>query len=112
MQWVVRTSALDTGIDRVNVLLGTPGGNYVAFVAQIDTNVNTIAGPQNNGKFVYQMNRCTVSGGGVISIVNPGNSSIGDIENTGGMWIEVTSPTRLIQTKWAFQVAIPLGVNW
>jgi len=111
MQWVVRTSALDTGIDRVNVLLGTPGGNYVAFVAQIDTAASTIAGPQDAGTFIYQVNRCTVAGG-VISIVNPGNSSTGDIEGTGRMWIDVTSPTRLIQTKWAFQVAIPLGVNW
>jgi hypothetical protein len=114
LQWVVRTSGLDTNIDRVNVLLGVPGGPYLAFNARLGTASSTSLKPpgtQNDGIFNYRVNSCTVSGG-VISIVNPSDSSTGDIETTGRMWVDVTSPTRLIQTRWAFQVAIPLGVNW
>ncbi|HYJ03871.1 MAG TPA: hypothetical protein VEX43_01975 [Chthoniobacterales bacterium] len=114
LQWVARTSALHaSNIDRVNVLLGT-GGNYVAFNARLATASSTAAKPpgtSDDGIFTYRVHSCSVSGG-VISIDNPGNQSSADIETTGRMWVDVTSPTRLIQTKWGFQVAIPLGTNW
>ena len=112
LQWVVRTSGLDPAIDRVNVLLGT-GGNYLAFNARLNTASSTVAGKQDlpDTAFNYRVNSCSVAAG-VISIVNPSDTSAGDLENTGRMWVDVTSPTRLIQTRWGFQVAIPLGVNW
>lgn len=110
LEWVVRTSMLDTGIDRVNVLLGT-GGNYVAFTAKINTASSTVAGTQNANIFTYRVNSCSVAGG-VISIVNPATQDGADIEGTGRMWVDVVSPTRQIQTRWGFQVAIPLGANW
>jgi hypothetical protein len=110
LEWVVRTSMLDTGIDRVNVLLGT-GGNYVAFTAKINTASSTVAGTQNANIFTYRINSCSVAGN-VISVVNPATQDGADIESTGRMWVDVVSPTRLIQTRWGFQLAIPLGANW
>ena len=112
MQFVARTSSLDdSNIDRVNVLLGVPGGNYLAFQARLGTSSQTVAGTDLSGAYTYRVKSCSVAGG-VISVVNPGTNTDGDIETTGRMWIDVTSPTRLIQTKWAFQVAIPLGAAW
>lgn len=110
MQFVARTSMLDAAIDRVNVLIGT-GGNYVAFQARLNTAAATVAGNQNDGVFTYRVNSCSVAGG-VVSVINPSDQSGADLEATGRMWVDVTSPTRLIQTKWSFQVAIPLGVAW
>lgn len=111
MQWVVRTSANDPAIDRVNVLLGVPGGNYLAFSANLDSAASVVAGTQNGGTFVYRVRGGSASGG-TVTLSGAENTSTGDIETTGRMWVDVTSPTRLIQTRWAFQVAIPLGANW
>ena len=111
LEWVVRTSMLDTAIDRANVLIGVPGGPYVAFNARLNTAASTVAGTQNAAIFNYRVNSCSVAAG-VVSIVNPSTTDGADIETTGRMWVDVVSPTRLIQTRWGFQVAIPLGVNW
>lgn len=111
MQFVARTSMLDLSIDRVNVLLGVSGGPYIAFNARLNTAASTVAGQQNAGTFVYSVRACSVAGG-VISTINPSVSEGADIESTGRMWVDVTSPTRLIVSKWSFQVAIPLGVAW
>lgn len=112
LQFVARTSSLDdSNIDRVNVLLGVPGGNYLAFQARLNTASQTVAGTENAGTFTYNVKSCSVAGG-VVSVLNPGTNSAGDIETTGRMWVDVTSPTRNIGLKWAFQVAIPLGAAW
>jgi hypothetical protein len=111
LQFVARTSMLDVNIDRVNVLLGVPGGNYLAFNARLNTASATVAGTQDTGTFIYTVKACSVAGG-VVSEVNPGNTSNADIEGTGRMWVDVTSPTRNIGVRWAFQVAIPLGAAW
>jgi hypothetical protein len=111
MQWVVRTSANDPTIDRVNVLLGVPGGNYLAFSAGLASASSIVAGTNDAGTFTYRIRGGSASGG-TVTLSGAENTSTGDIESTGRMWVDVTSPTRLIQTRWAFQVAIPLGVNW
>jgi hypothetical protein len=112
LQWIARTSANDINIDRANVLLGVPGGNYVAFAAKLaDATPNVVAGTQNAGTFVYRV-RGGSAAGGTVTLSGAEDSAGADIENTGRMWVTVTSPTRLIQAQWAFQVAIPLGANW
>lgn len=111
MQFVVRTSMNDPAIDRVNVLIGSPTANYIAFQARLKGGVGTVAGKADDNAFIYRVVSCTVAGG-VISAPGAGESLDADLEDTGRMWIDVPSPTRLIHTKWGFQVAIPLGVAW
>jgi hypothetical protein len=112
LSWVIRVSSLDTKIDRVNIVLGD-GTNYIAFKVDLGSASTTVAGTQQNGIFSYRMHSCTVSAAGDITLVNPFLAESGaDLEKTGRMWVDVTSPQRLLQTYWAFQVAIPLGVAW
>lgn len=111
LQWVARTSANDPAIDRVNILLGVPGGDYLALAARLDEANSTVAGSNNDGTFTYRL-RGGTAGGGIVTLSGAENTSSGDLETTARMWVDVTSPTRLIQSRWAFQVAIPLGVNW
>jgi len=111
LSWVIRVASLDTAIDRVNIVLGD-GTNYVAFRAQLGTTSSTPAGTQDAGICSYRMHNCGVSAG-VLSLVNPGLTVDGSVlETTGRMWVDVTSPQRGLQSRWAFQVAIPLGAPW
>jgi hypothetical protein len=113
LSWVVRASALATGlIDRVNVLL-SDGTNYVAFRARLGTPSSTTAGTQDGGVFSYAIHSCTASASGAITQNNPPIATQGaNLETTGRMWVDVTNPQRQLHTSWAFQVAIPLGVAW
>lgn len=111
LSWVIRISDLNAAIDRVNIVLGD-GTNYVAIQPRLNSSSSQVAGTQDAGFYTYRIHNCTVSGS-AISQVNPALSIDGAaIETTGRMWVDVTSPGRLLQTKWAFQVAIPLGVAW
>lgn len=111
LSWVIRVASLDTGIDRVNALIGA-GGNYLAFQVRLGSTSSTVAGTQNDGKFSYRIHECTVTGS-TISTVNPPLASDGaDLETTGRMWVDDTSDQRNLYTSWAFQVAVPLGTAW
>jgi hypothetical protein len=112
LQWVARISDNATTLDRLNCLIGIPGGPYLAFNARLVTGSQTICGKQDDGAFTYKIFSCSVDGGGAITVVNPAEQSAGDIEGTGRMWVLATTPNRNIPSKWAFQVAIPLGSNW
>jgi hypothetical protein len=114
MQWVTRVSDNVITVDRLNCLIGVPGGPYLAFNAKLVDGSQKICGkndPPDNA-FTYKINSCAVDGMGNITVVNPADSASGDIEGTGRMWVIATTPNRNIPSKWAFQVAIPLGANW
>jgi len=111
LSWVIRISALNTAIDRANFVLGD-GTNYVAIQVKLNTNSAQVAGTQNSGAYTYRIHSCTLTGD-TISINNPAIAIDGAaIENAGRIWVDVTSPGRGLNTRWAFQVAIPLGVAW
>jgi|GEM_PF-2384304 len=115
LQWIVRTSTLNNSIDRVNVLIGVPGAaKYLAFSAQLVNPATTSASPpgtENNGVFSYRLQQCNQAGGAITAVPGFITDSVA-FEETARMWVSVTSPTRLLQTDWAFQIAIPLGENW
>lgn len=113
LSWVVRASSLSTVVDRVNILLGD-GTNYVALQVRVASAATTPSPKdQNSGWFTYRLQNCTVSGSGAITPVAPDLAIDGaNLETTGRMWVDVTTPRRLLQTRWAFQVAIPLGAAW
>jgi hypothetical protein len=111
LSWVIRVASLDTMIDRLNIVLGD-GANYVALQVKLASTSSTVAGMENNGIYSYRMHSCSVSAAGAISLVNPALGGTFDLETTGRMWVDVTSPTRQLDTKWAFQVAIPLNQPW
>lgn len=114
LQWIVRTSTLSDTIDRVNVLIGKPGGRYLAFNAKLNDASSTSTSPpgtENDLVFTYSLQDTTLSGGN-ITATGPQLSGSAQFEETARMWVSVTSPTRNLQTDWAFQVAIELGVNW
>ena len=69
------------------MLIGVPGGPYVAFNARLNTAASTVAGTQNAAIFNYRVNSCSVAAG-VVSIVNPSTTDGADIETTGRMWVE------------------------
>ncbi len=108
---MIRVSALSTN-DRANVLL-SDGTNYVAIQIKVASNASQVAGTQNGGFYSYRIHNCSVNGNAISPASGPDLSVDGaDIETTGRMWVDVTSPGRGLQTVWAFQVAIPLGVAW
>ena len=111
LQWISRTSTKDINIDRVRCVIGPPGGNYLSFMAKLNSTSSTVAGTQNNNIYKYAIQSCT-AGGGTITKDGVQVQSDGDIEATGRMWVDVTSPTRQISAVWAFQVAIKLGAAW
>ncbi len=111
LSWAIRVSALNTGIDRLNLILGD-GTNYVALQVRLASASSTAAGTQDNGIFTYRMHNCSVAAG-AISAVNPAIATdAANLEATGRLWVDWTNPERQLQVKWAFQVAIPLGLAW
>src|SRR5712691_8052304 len=111
LSWVIRVSAVDPTIDRMNVVLGD-GTNFVALQAKLNSASSQVAGSQDAGFYTYRLHSCSVSGGN-ISQVNPALSTdLANLETTARMWVNVTSPGRGLPTRWSFQVAIPLGAAW
>jgi len=117
LSWIIRVSELDIvgSADYLNIILGA-GGQYVALQAVLGTASSTVGGSvtgtQNAGTFSYEMHDCTVAGG-QITQVNPALSVDGAaLEGTARMWVDVIAPTRGLTTRWAFQMAVPLGIAW
>jgi len=110
LSFIVRVSTQELTISRVNFLLGQ-SPNYVAFQATLKNAAARRAGTQDANFFSYRIQGCSVNAGDIS--VN-GNPDIDDaqFETTSRMWVDVTAPGRRLQTKWAFQIAIPLGVNF
>lgn len=114
LSWVMRVSAMQPGIDHLNVVLGD-GTNYVAFQVLLETAASTVAGRQDGPSpaYSYQVHSCSVGASGEITVNNPALAVDGAaLETTGRMWVDVASTQRLLESKWAFQLAIPLGVVW
>jgi hypothetical protein len=112
LSFLIRTSNLDIlGTNRVNFLLGN-SPSYVAIQARLVNAANTVAGTENAMIFTYKVRPCTANGAGEILESNTASSNELDLEATGRMWVDVIAPGRNLATKWAFQLAIPLGINW
>lgn len=114
MQWVARVSDNSTMIDRVNCLIGVPGGPYLAFNARFSSAApNQVCKSNDDLGFSYRILSCTVDPmTHLISTTGAADTTTGDLEDTGRMWVGVTTPNRGIQSSWAFQLAIPLGGPW
>ncbi len=110
LSFLVRVSTQELTISRVNFLLGT-SPNYVAIQATLKNAATRRAGHQNDNFFSYRIQGCSVNAGNISANGAP-DSDDAQFETTSRMWVDVVAPGRQLQTKWAFQVAIPLGVNW
>src|SRR6185369_14340863 len=115
LSWICRNSALDTAnnSDYLNIILGA-GANYVALQVVLGTASQTVCGKNDapDLAFSYEMHTCQVAGNN-ISQQNPAIAIDGAaLETSARMWVDVDAPFRGLHSRWAFQMAIPLGVAW